>query len=281
MMWVAQLCRIPALVYVMHELDTMASFNRQILIACIGRRKNMLFAGVSNAVRDDIQESLWCVPKERIVTLYNMIDVDLMEPQLLTKTEARKALNIPEDAFVFGNLARLVPNKDQQSLIRAFAQIKPMCPTAKLVIMGEGHLENQLKTLAQSFGVENDVIFTGYVAGGFRYMKAFDCFVLSSVQEAFGRVLIEAMIAKLPIIATNVHGIPEVVDSAGTMVAAKDHTGFAHAMHQIYQLTSQERALLGEYAYQHVLANFSIPKFHEQFWQLPLMRSLANESALV
>lgn len=273
MMWVAQFYKIPALISVMHELKTMSSSGRQMVIAGLGR-KNMLFAGVSNAVRDDLRKSLWSEPKDRIVTLYNVIDIDLTEPQLLSKTEARKALHLADDDFVFGNIARLAPNKDQENLIHAFSLIKPYCPKAKLIIIGDGELEARLKEQVKTLGLSNDVIFTGFLANGFRYMKAFDCFVLSSTQEAFGRVLLEAMIARLPIIATRVNGIPEVVANVGTLVEPKDPIVFSTAMKEVYALSTQEREQLGEIAYQHAQDHFSIPGFHKQFWQLPLVQSI-------
>jgi glycosyltransferase involved in cell wall biosynthesis len=266
MMWVALFHTIPSLIFVMHELKTMSSFNRQLLIACLAR-KNMWFAGVSNAVRDDMRKDLWCIPKDRVVTLYNAIDVDLTEPNLLSREAARQALQLPENAFVFGNLARLVPNKDQGSLIQAFSMIKPVCPQAKLIIMGNGDLEYKLKEQAASCGLKDDVLFTGFVPDGFRYMQAFDCFVLSSIQEAFGRVLIEAMIAKLPIIATHVHGIPEVLGNTGILVKPRDTKHLSAAMQQIYALTVTERQTLGKHAYQHMMDHFSIPTFRKQFWE--------------
>lgn len=273
MMWVAQFHKIPALIFVMHELKTLSSLGRQLLIAALSR-KNMLFAGVSNAVRDDMRKNLWCLPKERVVTLYNMIDIDLTEPHLLSKEEARKALNLPDDAFVFGNIARLAPNKDQESLIHAFSLIKPYCPKAKLLIAGDGHLEARLKEQVAASGLSNDIIFTGFLPAGFRYMKAFDCFVLPSIQEAFGRVLLEAMLTKLPIIATRVNGIPEVLDNIGMLIKPKDATVLASHMKQIYTLSPEERAEKGEKAYQRMMENFSIPAFHKQFWQLPLMQTI-------
>ena len=276
MMWVAQFHKIPAMIFVMHELRTMASFNRQLLIAAL-QRKNMLFAGVSNAVRDDMRKDLWCVPKERVITLYNVIDIDLTEPQFLPREEARAALHLPHDAFVFGNLARLVRNKDQENLIHAFSLIKPYCPKAKLIIVGEGELETKLKEQVKSLGLTDDIIFTGFLTSGLRYMKAFDCFVLSSIQEAFGRVLIEAMIAKLPIIATTVNGIPEVVSNAGTLVKPKNAVQLAEAMKHIYAASAEERAQLGQTAYQQAATHFSIPTFYQYFWQLPLIRHISEE----
>lgn len=277
MMWVAQFQHIPALIFVMHELGTMASIKRRLLIACL-YRQNMLFAGVSNAVRDDIRKHIWRVPKENVVTLYNVIDVELTKPQLYTRTEARRALNLPADSFIFGHLARLVANKDQESLIRAFSFIKSKCANAKLVIVGDGVLESQLKHQVKSLHLEHDVIFTGFVKNGFRYMRAFDCFVLSSIQEAFGRVLLEAMIAHCPIIATRSNGIPEVVGDAGILTPARDSVALSAAMNKIYSLTEEERVQIAEKAYQHMLTHYALPAFQQTFWNLPLIQQCSSET---
>ncbi|OGT35064.1 MAG: hypothetical protein A3F11_07595 [Gammaproteobacteria bacterium RIFCSPHIGHO2_12_FULL_37_14] len=273
MMWVTQFYKIPALICVMHELHTMSSLGRRLLIAGL-RRNNMLLAGVSNAVRDDLRKSLWFVPKKYIITLYNVIDVELTEPQLLTSTQARSILNLPAESFVFGNIARLVPNKDQVSLIKAFAGMRSSCPNALLIIMGDGELQISLKQLVKDYQLDNQVIFTGFLDNAMRYMKAFDCFILSSIQEAFGRVLLEAMIAKRPIIATQVNGIPEVVAHTGLLIQAKDIIALEAAMKQVYHRSLQEHLQQGEQAYQRAINYYSIPIFQKDFWQLPLLQAI-------
>lgn len=271
MLFVAKFCHIPALIAVMHELGTMRARGRQLLIAAL-RPKNMLFAGVSNAVRDDMRKDLWCVPQANIQTLYNMIDVVATEPALLTRHAAREALKYHDNDILFANIARLVVNKDQKTLIAAFALVKKTCPHAKLIIMGSGELESELKTQVEKACLTEDVHFAGFVPGAFRYMKAFDCFVLPSTQEAFGRVLLEAMIAKVPIIAARTHGIPEVVGDAGTIVPARDIEALAEAMITLYQTSVLNREMAGEKAYARVTQVFSIPQFHQQFWQLPTVQ---------
>ncbi|HTM64113.1 MAG TPA: glycosyltransferase [Gammaproteobacteria bacterium] len=268
MMWVAQFHNIPAMFLVMHELRTMKAFGRRLLAAALWR-KNMYFAGVSNAVRDDLRQSLWRIPQNHIVTLYNVIDTDLTEPELLSRDKARAALHLNNDDFIFGSIGRLARNKDQATLIQAFNIIKPYCPNAKLVIMGEGELEPQLRQQIQECNLLNDVILTGFIPSAVKYIKAFDSFVLPSIQEAFGRVLIEAMLAKCPIIASRVNGIPEVMGDTGELINAKDSVGFARAMQRIYNLTPEERQQLAEIAYRHVYDNYSIPAFSRSFWELP------------
>lgn len=273
MMLAAQFLKIPALIFVLHELHTMTSINRQLLIACL-KRKNMMFAGVSNAVRDDIRKSLWCVPDNHINTLYNVIDVDLIQPTFLTRDEARTKLGLSADDFVFGTIGRLARNKDQESLLQAFARIKQQCPNGKLVIMGDGEYETKLKNQANIDGLENDVYFTGFVSQGYRYIKAFDCFVLPSIQEAFGRVLLEAMLAKLPIIASRVNGIPEVLGDTAILIEPKDVSALANAMQKIYLQSHEERTQAGEKTFHRVISEFSIPNFQQQFWQSPLLQAI-------
>jgi len=277
MLWVAQFCKIKALFFVMHELKTMSSVGRRLLIALL-RRKNMLFCGVSNAVRDDMRRDLWFMPKEKVITLYNMMDTETSEKQLVDREEGRALLGLYEHDFIFGNIARLVPNKDQKTLLNAFARIKPDCPSAKLIIMGSGTLETALKTQAAELGIDKDVIFAGFVPNGFRYTPALDCFVLSSRQEAFGRVLLEAMIARIPIIAARSNGIPEVMGDEGILVPAGDIDSLAKAMKQIYDLSNEARMEQGERLYQRLMKEFSIPRFQEIFWSLPLMAPINKES---
>ncbi len=272
MMWVARFHHIPALLMVMHELKTMNPIGRKLLASALWH-DNMYFAGVSNAVRDDLRKSLSRIPTDHIVTLYNVIDTELTEPQLLSRSAARAELNIGDDDFVFGNIGRLARNKDQSTLLQALTIIKPYCPNAKLMIMGDGELQSQLEQQITDNVINKDVTLAGFVPNAFKYIKAFDAFVLSSIQEAFGRVLIEAMIAKCPIIATTVNGIPEVMADVGVLVPPKDATTLAQAMKKIYKMTTAEREAMVDQAYQHVYAHFSIPAFQQQFWQLPIMQS--------
>lgn len=273
MMWVARFHKIPAMFFVMHELRTMTSIGRRLLAAALWQ-DNMYFAGVSNAVRDDLRGSLWRIPTDHVITLYNVIDTELTEPQLLSREAARAELKLSANDFIFGSIGRLARNKDQATLIQAFATIKPSCPNAKLIIMGAGELEAPLKQQIHASGLTNDVILTGFIPNAVRYIKAFDCFVLPSIQEAFGRVLIEAMLAKCPIIASRVNGIPEVMGNTGKLISPKDVTGFAQAMQHIYNLTPDARQQLAELAYQHVHENYSIPASQQQFWQTPLLQTL-------
>jgi glycosyltransferase involved in cell wall biosynthesis len=105
-------------------------------------------------------------------------------------------------------------------------------------------------------------------------MPALDCFVLSSKQEAFGRVLLEAMIAKLPIISTRTNGIPEVVGDSGIIVEPNNAGALAAEMKKIYLSSAEQQQENGNKAYQRAIDYFSIPCFQNTFWGLPLTQGL-------
>jgi glycosyltransferase involved in cell wall biosynthesis len=269
MLWVAKFCQIPQLISVMHELGTLRHIMRRLLIALLAP-KNMIISGVSNAVRNDLRQDIWGIPPGRVLTLYNMIDVDHMLLHLYERAEARAKLGLLENAFIFGNLGRLAVNKDQKTLIEAFARIKLLCPDAKLAILGDGQLESQLKQQVIDLSLTSDVIFLGFVKDGSFYMKAFDAYVSSSIQEAFGRVLLEAMVAKVPTIATRVHGMPEVLGDTGVIVEPRQPEQLAQAMMNAYQLSAAERMEWGEKEFRRVTQEFSIPRFTEVMEQILL-----------
>jgi len=267
MIWVAQFYRIPTLVFVLHAMKTISHFTRKCFIALLVRR-NMYFAGVSNAVRDDLRANLWGIPNNRVITLYNCIDMKTAESRIFSKSEARQFLKIPDNTLAIGTVARLVPDKDQKNIIQAFAKMKPHFPHATLFIIGSGELEEELKRLAEQYHLENDIVFTGFVPDAQRYLKALDIFVLASVEEAFGRVLLEAMIARVPVIGTRIDGIPEVIGDAGLIVEARDSQLLSSAMTHIAQLSTEERSALGDKGYDRIKTTFSTDKFNEDFWGL-------------
>lgn len=178
-------------------------------------KKRLRLLGVSNAVRDDMRA---CLPRflpEHIETLYNRIDLEVVQAAQVSKTDAREFLHLPQDVWIVGNVGRLHPDKDQTTLIKAFAKALPELPEGSLLaIMGSGRLELQLKQLTKELGIEKNVRFLGQVARGRNYFKAFDLFALSSDHEPFGMVLLEAMAAGVPVIATDCGGAKEVVDDS-------------------------------------------------------------------
>ncbi len=209
------------------------------------RRQRLALLGVSNAVRDDVRASLPGWLPGRIETLYNRVDYTAMRRDLLPRREARQRLDITDEEFVFANVGRLHPDKDQKTLIDAFARVAGELPDARLLILGKGRLRQSLQEQIDALGLQQRVCLTGPVTDASKLFAAFDGFVLSSDHEPFGMVLLEAMAAGLPIVASDCGGASEVVGDSGLLFPLADVEALAGAMRTLYQLDATQR---GEWA---------------------------------
>ena len=200
---------------------------------------SLLLVGVSNAIRDDARRALPNFPTERIQTVYNHIDCGKAAARLFTREEARNRLGLTEDDFVVGNVGRLHPDKDQATLVEAFATVLGDVPQARLVIIGEGRLRTELECQIKELGISDRVELKGRVEEAFRYFRAFDVFALSSDYEPFGMVLLEAMVAPIPVVSTDSGGAPEVLGGDGRFFSVGDVDALAEQLLQI-SLESKE-----------------------------------------
>jgi len=213
---------------VIHAFSCFHHITRRWFLSLFKRK--LLVLGVSNSVRDDIRQSMPSFPSNKIQTLYNAIDVAEVESRQLDKKQSRVFLGLNDKAFVIGNVGRLHPDKDQTTLIKAFAGFNKKVPGSQLAILGSGRLEETLKALACELGVQKDVLFLGQVADAVNYYKALDLFVLSSDKEPFGLVLLEAMVARVPVVASNCGGAAEVVNGAGCLFEFGDFVELSELM---------------------------------------------------
>ncbi|WP_263143369.1 glycosyltransferase [Pseudomonas alcaligenes] len=267
--YVALLASTLPVIGVHHAFGDYRRLSRRLFARLFRARLSLL--GVSNAVRDDMRACLPDWPAERIETLYNRLDRHAVQGALLEPGEARRALGLPETAWILGNVGRLHPDKDQATLIRAFAQALPGLPAGSLLaIMGSGRLESELNALADRLGVAGQVRFLGQVADARHYFRAFDLFVLSSDHEPFGMVLLEAMAAGVPVVGSDCGGAPEVLEGAGTCFPLGDVVALAAALTQASrreaaQVEDERRRQL-----QRLDALFSDAAARQRFWTLPM-----------
>ncbi|MFI8374444.1 glycosyltransferase [Pseudomonas helleri] len=242
-------------------------------------RKRLSLLGVSNAVRDDIRKSLPKWPKGRISTLYNRIDIDAVQDGQLPRHEARQALGLPDDAFIVGNVGRLHPDKDQATLIRGFAKALPALPEGSLLaVLGKGRLEQDLKELANELGIGDQVKFLGQVPEARRFFRGFDVFALSSDHEPFGMVLLEAMAAGVPLLATACGGAIEVVEGVGILFPLGDAERLAQGLQHLAVLTDEQREDCAERMLGRLHERFSDEAVRDAFWRLPQVTDLTAES---
>ncbi len=240
-------------------------------------KKNLYLLGVSNAIRDDIRHCLPDFPQEQIQTLYNRINIKQVIAKQLSRAEARHFLGITDNQKVFANVGRLHPDKDQKTLIQAFAKVSKQLPESILMILGKGRLETDLKQQVKQLNLTNKVIFTGIVPNAVNYYRAFDYFILSSDYEPFGMVLLEAIIADVPVISTNVGGAKEIIRDKQWLFDVGDDEVLAQLMLKISALDSSEVHLLNQKNQEYLEHNFTDTAVKECFWNLPFIKSDFNQ----
>ena len=166
-----------------------------------------------------------------------------------SRAQLRQQYGLHDDAQLVLNVARLESFKGQDVLLQAWAAVVAENPKARLWIAGTGSMETALKKMVFTLGLQNHVKFLGFVpqAQVHALMEAADLFVLPSREEPFGIVLLEAMAHGLPVVASRVGGIPEVLPKHGDVapVEADDVQALAQAMQTMLEhnrLSDKNRA---------------------------------------
>lgn len=171
---------------------------------------------VSPAVQRYLISTL-SIPAHKVSLINNGVFERMpLTSDVIEKTRVQFGLH--SENFVIGTVGRLVnDDKRVSDLIRALAIVQGRgFPHVRLLVVGDGPDRNALADLASALGVENSVIFAGYQSDPQPLYGVMDVFALASASEAFGLVLVEAMFEGLPVIATNVGGIPGVVEDSRT-----------------------------------------------------------------
>ncbi|MEJ0063842.1 MAG: glycosyltransferase [Alphaproteobacteria bacterium] len=168
--------------------------------------------------------------RPRIFVVKNGFDFDRLRHDMAAAIDFPWLNN--KDAPVFVGCGRLVPQKEFDVLLRAFAAVRRR-QAARLIILGEGPQRHRLEALARQLGVEGDVAMPGYMQNPMAWFSRSDVFVLSSKVEGFGNVLIEALFAGMEVASTDcLSGPSEILQDGqyGDLVKVGDVKGMADAM---------------------------------------------------
>jgi len=257
---------------VAHAFGVMSGRGRRLLVRLFRRRVHLL--GVSGAVADDLRRDCPFLATEHIHGLLNAVDLPRLLGRQLPREQARRELGIEPGAFLFANVGRYHPDKDQPGLLRAFARVSPAMPEARLLLIGEGRLRRQLQAMVSELGLEGRARVAGPVAEASRYFPAFDVYVSSSDREPFGIVLTEAMAARLPIVCSDCGGVPEVVGEDGLYFRRNDDAGLAERLRAVHRMSEARRRELGERLYRRLELEFSETAFRRRFRALPPVQAL-------
>jgi glycosyltransferase involved in cell wall biosynthesis len=191
-------------------------------IACIS------LATAENLVR-------WCPgAAKKITVIPNGIPLDEFE-----SAQPAELADVPRDIVRLVFVGRCVVQKDHATLLRALRDV----PGAHLLLVGDGPLRPQLEQMAQSQGVGNRVTFLGWRRDVAAVLKASDIYVHSTHSDGFGIAACEAMAAGLPVLASDVPGLAQLVAGAGILFPAGDYRALAHRLAVLIKSPERQREM--------------------------------------
>jgi glycosyltransferase involved in cell wall biosynthesis len=173
------------------------------------------------------------------------VNIDKFEKNQTNKLIKRQELRIPEEAFVILSVGELNKNKNHETVIKAIS--KSNNPNIYYVICGEGTLENYLKNLSVDLGLGNRVRLMGFRNDIAEVYKAADIFAFPSLREGLSVALMEAMVAGLPVICSDIRGNSDLIENGinGYLLPRLDVQGYAKKINELY-ISRQKRELLGD-----------------------------------
>jgi len=178
--------------------------------------------GVSENTSQNLIDFIKIKPA-KILTIKNGIDSTKFA-QEINRAEKKKELGLRADDIVIGTMGRMVVEKGYTYLLKSMPGIIDTYKNTRLLMVGTGPLIDQLKTEARALNLDEHIIFTGNRLDIPALLAIFDIFVLSSISEGLPMVLLEAMAAKCPIVATAVGGVGTVIKNGitGSLIPARD-----------------------------------------------------------
>jgi len=214
---------------VVHTLHNVAEYEAVAVdrrLQWLAFRRSVVPVAIGDAVAESL-EQVYGIPARH--TIPNGIPVAAYRSPPEVRAEVRAELSIPDDAVCFLSIGRLNPQKNQAALLDAFAD--PRLGSARLLIAGDGELRAALAQKAEALGVQDRARLLGVRKDIPRLLAAADGLVMASTWEGNPLVVMEAMAAGLPVIATAVGCVPELVsERTGWLVPPEDAGALADAM---------------------------------------------------
>lgn len=279
----AKLAKIPVVIFTAHGLvinEPMHWLKRQIFTFCekIAGRFSDAIITVSEYDKQTAIKYKITHPK-KIIIIHNGLDIkEFFSAIKISAEEKKKELELEKEDRIVGIVANFYPVKGLKFFIQAARYVSSTLSRVKFVIVGDGKEREMLQALVRQLNLEEKVLFLGYREDVPEILQIFDVFVLSSLKEGFPFTILEAMITGLPIVATRVGGIPEVIQhtKSGLLVPPGDSQELAKNIISLLKDKSRaEKIALG--AKKRILSNFvldSMLKQTEELYQELLAKNL-------
>ena len=234
--FVALLAGVPARVHGEHGRDMNDIDGRNTTYLRLRKLFRSLIAryiAVSRDLAQWLREQVR-VPAARVVQIYNGVDEQRFHPHASSSRDILPAGFAPPGAVVLGTVGRMSGEKDQLTLLRAFARAHALRPQSmlRLVLVGDGPLKAEIERETHAARLDQQVWITGARGDIAEILRALDIFVLPSLGEGISNTILEAMASGLPVIATRVGGNPELVveNETGMLVPAADPEAMAQVI---------------------------------------------------
>jgi sugar transferase (PEP-CTERM/EpsH1 system associated) len=236
----ARLARVPVVIHGEHGTLQLRPYQRWLQRQA-WRAADQVIA-VSSRLADRIARET-AFPRESIRVLRN--GVDLARFDQIDRSAVRRSLSVPAEAQVVVAVGRLVPVKDHRMLLEAIAMMCRNQVPVTLLIAGDGPLKEPLQAQAAALGIGAHVRFLGHRPDAEAVLAAADVFVLSSSSEGMSNTILEAMAARLPVVATRVGGADEMVidGETGCLVPAGGPEELAAALTALLSAPDRARAM--------------------------------------
>ncbi|MCP4260943.1 MAG: glycosyltransferase family 4 protein [Planctomycetes bacterium] len=215
----------------------------RFLLKLLAKKASVAIANSQAAMKALKQTAGLAEDSSHVVT--NFVDFARFDHTLYDRQKARSTLGIAEDKKVVGFLGRLDPCKGVDLLIKAAAILCKKDPLYHFIIVGHGAQRNQLEQLILKLGIKENVTFTGLCKNPTEVISAFDIAVVPSRREAFGIAAIEFMRMKIPVIASPVGGLLEIVqhNKTGILLDSLSAANIAQAVNSLMQDNSLRKNL--------------------------------------
>lgn len=218
------------LVHTEHGKHYGGSWRKRVLGWCTGWRADRFFC-VSTDIAEEVC-SHFVARRRRVVVVPNGVDIDCFNHHQ-DREARRQAWGIGLGCPVVGTVGRLSEIKCHDLLIGAFSRLRAQVPNAHLLIVGDGPARSALESLAAKLGLAECVHFAGYQSRPEDFLDLMDVFALSSRSEGLPVTVLEAWAARVPVVATAVGGLPELLNgAAGLLVPFGDEQALSEALEQ-------------------------------------------------
>ena len=275
----AWLARVPAVIHTPHGHIFYGYYGKgmsgviRLVERALARITDRIVTLTDRGTQEHVQYRI--AGPDKFVTIPSGIVLSTFRSVQVDPAVKRKELGLPEEGPVIVTVGRLVPIKGHEWLLRAAPRVLAEFPHATFVLIGEGPLLSRLQQLAEELGIGRRVMFLGVRQDVPECLAAFDLFAFPSLNEGMGRALIEAMAVGLPVVATRVGGIPDVVadGKTGVLVPPQDDAVLADALLGLLRDPSR-RQMYGQAARRSMDVRFdvesmvgAIDRLYDVVWQ--------------